>query len=142
MGIRLPPALVLFATALAALSGCATYGDEWYEASYQRPSERPSRYYSDNRDDHYRREGARRHDRRGHRARYADRVDREIHDRVHAALNHRLDASGIRVIVRQRNVYLRGHVRNRHHRRRAHRIAHDVRGVRSVYYRELRVAGW
>ena len=167
MRTRLPLAMVLVATAASALAGCATYGGDWGarddtwprhrgERDYYRGEHHGGRHYADRRGHarrgEHRRRGERRHGRghgrrdgagdRGPRHRRAPaphRLDRVLSRRVHRALDSRLDAPAIRVSVRQGKVYLSGHVRNRHHRQRAERIAGRVEGVKRVNCDELRV---
>ncbi len=69
--------------------------------------------------------------------------DAAIHDEVHEALQHTrgIDASDVRVKVRDGVVYLSGYVPNNSQRIYAHDVAHSVDGVRAVHTRELRVSG-
>ena len=83
----------------------------------------------------------RRHD-EGYGYRDHDRFsDDAIDRRVTRALNRELgnDADDINVRVRNGNVFLSGLVDNWRERRQAREVASNVRGVRDVYARSLRV---
>lgn len=87
--------------------------------------------------------GHRGHDKHGHyergnrhRAAYSDR---DIYDQVHYTLANNIHGSRISINVRNRVVYLSGHVPNRREYRRARALAYDVPGVREVRYDRLRI---
>ena len=72
--------------------------------------------------------------------------DRLIHDQVHdaieGALGRQASRTPIRVEVRRGHVHLVGKVRDARARALAHRVAHDVPGVRSVSVRRLYASRW
>jgi hypothetical protein len=119
--------LLALCLSLACGLGAGTASAQYRDDSYRQP---PS--YQQRDDDRY----------GGHdRSRYGFR-DEAVQRHVQMALNRTLGraANGINVRVDYGNVYLSGFVRHPGDREAARNVASNVRGVREVYARRLRVA--